>query len=170
MSKVRLNWKAYFDAFSEAHGGDPVLNEGRLLFRDGWTYACSSYAGPEWPPETKEDELRLRECYWRRRLNIVLGIRTNLAAQLDHLRNLQSTRKVKLKQVLIGIGEDGFRRVRRPERDGEDDVDFAELEDNLSWHNEFVAQCNAELAVIEEERRELLHGKPEVQAETVRQR
>lgn len=63
--KIDFNWRAYWEAFKERHGGNPVTHRGRALFQDGWTHALTSYRGPEWPPPEDPDKLReLQIAYW----------------------------------------------------------------------------------------------------------
>src|SRR5262245_41862310 len=67
-----VDWRAYFLAFMEVHGKNPVEVNGKLLFPDGWQYSRNNHAGPEYPPPADPDQHRgLRIVYWKKRREIV---------------------------------------------------------------------------------------------------
>lgn len=69
--RVRLDWKKYFQSFSEKHGGNPVMVDGRQVFEDGWQYGMR-YQGPEWkPPADNKKFIELMTKYWTIRRKIV---------------------------------------------------------------------------------------------------
>ena len=93
MAKLKLDWKAYFQEFCLAHGGDPLVymeNKetglgGYLLFPDGWMYSRSDYSGPEYPPTSPEDARLKFNHYWSRRRDILLQELKDRLAQLEDL-------------------------------------------------------------------------------------
>ncbi len=98
--KVRLDWRAYWKEFSREHGDYPVKFRGVLLFRDGWTYSSSGYAGPEWPPPADETALRkLVRGYWLLRKREVRKLWWEQQTEYDGLKRLQSTRSQPLQRV-----------------------------------------------------------------------
>ena len=103
---VRLDWRAYFLEFLEAHGNNPVEHQGRLLFADGWSYSSTDYAGPETPPPDNVIELAdLQRVYWTKRRELV---RRELA-RLRPLANLQRSRALPLKHRIGCFVEDAGR-------------------------------------------------------------
>ena len=77
----QLDWNAYFQKFSEAHGGNPLQYKGRLLFPDGWRYGMN-HRGPERAPEGIDEERELMIVYWKLRLASVTKERRELRVAL----------------------------------------------------------------------------------------
>lgn len=92
--QIRIDWKAYFKAFCEAHG-DPILYKGRLLFPDGYQYSATDYAGPEYPPE-ESLERAYRIVYYRERRKLLRERESALIRRLEALERLQSALSVPL--------------------------------------------------------------------------
>lgn len=109
MPQMRMDWKAYYLAFCEAHGGFPMQDRGRLLFPDGWTYSSTSYIGPEWgPPEDRQEFLELVQRYWRLRRVLVKNELSYRKQVLEGLQEMSHTRSVPLQSVItIKTGELG---------------------------------------------------------------
>lgn len=94
--QLRLDWKAYFDAFCEKHG-DPVEWGGRVLFPDGWTYSITSYQGPEYmPPEDPKALLRLQAEYWRVRYERIREVYHTVRELIERLKKAQAFRDGRL--------------------------------------------------------------------------
>ena len=106
--KITLDWPGYFRAFCTDHGGDPVVHEGRLLFRDGWRYSMSDHRGPEWPPPEDLTELkRLMTTYWHRKRVIVAHDVRQLEEAIKVLANAQRDRPTPLQRVVRYRDETG---------------------------------------------------------------
>lgn len=143
-ASVTLDWKAYFKAFEEEHGKNPVVFEGRLLFSDGWTYSASDHAGPEWPPPADEAELRrLQVAYWRKRKQIVSSELVRLRHDIDGLRHMQSVKSIPLRQVVRYFDSDAKKRVTERQQ-----LDLAGLESRLRWLEADAADCEAKLTEL----------------------
>ena len=141
--QFRLDWRAYFRAFSEAHGGDPVEHGGRLLFADGWQYSSTDHAGPEWPaPEDEQELRRLQTYYWNRRLWIVRTERNKLYEKLKGLEELQGTKSVALQTVARQPDEAGRSSVKRGP------LDLAGMQARLAWLKADVQWCESQLEGI----------------------
>jgi len=138
--QVELDWRAYFFAFQAEHGGDPVMYGNRLLFRDGWRYSATDYAGPEWaPPEDKRELLLLRTAYWLKRLSMVKTERELVSRELKALAEMQAVRSAKLQQVVRFADEDGCRRQSSVQ------VDFDPLLARFKWLEGDIADCEQQL-------------------------
>lgn len=142
---IKLNWRAYFQEFDQAHGGDPVVYGGRLLYPDGWRYALKDYAGPEWPPPEDEEELaRLQYAYWglhKQRLQQYLASRTRL---VEGLRRLQVNKDQPLQHIASYLGEDGRMQNRIQA------LDLDDLETELAWGQQVLNDCETELQKLRE--------------------
>lgn len=144
VTTVNLDWRAYFNRFSRAHGGDPVQYRNRLLFRDGWTYSATDYGGPEWAPPEDLDEKRLFiVAYWTRRRQIVLFERDQLAITLRELRHAQELKSVPLQQAIRyeALNVDGKPTMAT----AVGDIDFEALQGRLDWLTLDMDQCNQKL-------------------------
>jgi hypothetical protein len=137
---VHLDWRAYFRAFSEAHGGDPVYHGGRLLFADGWQYSSTDHAGPEWaPPESEEELRRLVRAYWKRRLQIVTAERKLLWERLKGLEQLQAAKSLPLQRTAREPdGEGRVKMVRGP-------LDLDGMRARLAWLADDIKWCQGKL-------------------------
>ena len=139
-SLVRLDWKAYWESFQSAHGGNPIPWRKRLLFADGWSYARKDHAGPEWPPPADPEELRqVQTFYWRARLAIVTRERDGLRNTLEQLKALQSARSVPLQQVLQHWDAEGKGVLERIP------VNLGALAERLGWLEGDVQYCEGQL-------------------------
>lgn len=138
---VRLDWHAYFECFSAAHGGDPVPYQGRLLFRDGWMYSANDLAGPEWAaPKGRRDLDELVTAYWRSRLAMVEQERDELVRLVGNLRAFQETKSAPLQEVLEYWDTDqGRRTIERA------DLDFEALEERVDWLEVDIKECARQL-------------------------
>ena len=144
-TQVELNWQAYFYAFNELHGGNPVEFEGRLLWQDGFTHGKNDYKGPEWPPPQDPRELlRLKAAYWTRRRKIVDDQRIQLKTEIEHLRLVQNRRSAPLQQTVFirneeaAAGEPLYRCENR-------DLDLVTMLERLKWLTEDVILCDENL-------------------------
>lgn len=105
---VELDWAAYWRAFQDLHGGDPVRVGGRLLFRDGWTYSAYDHAGPEWPPPREPGQLRaLQKEYWSAHRWRVNAEREDLVRRADALDGEARARSVGQLFVRVAVAGDG---------------------------------------------------------------
>lgn len=142
----KLDWKAYYRRFSEAHGGNPIVYKGRQLFRDGWTYSLNDYAGPEWPPPADPKELlTLQKVYyytlWNRAQNELMALRS----RYDAIKGLQETKSVPLQQsVEVRDNEAPVgKQVSKHTQDWVPDVFelvIAYLEQEVNTSNEHIQQ------------------------------
>jgi hypothetical protein len=142
-AKVKLDWRAYFRAFCDAHG-DPVKSGGRMLFADGWTYSASSHAGPEWPPPADPRIAgKLRQRYWRLRREMVRGEMLEVGGRLEWLRGMAAAKSAPLKQ----------RVYYRTENDAGElavvsevkNLDLSGLEERLKWLRKSLAEADEKL-------------------------
>lgn len=114
LHRVTLDWREYYRRFEQAHG-EPILFEGRLLFRDGWRYSCTSYGGEEIePPPIKADLLRLQRVYWTERRKFVQTEINLIEARMQRLKQEQNMRSMPL-VVKQRRFEDGKLRVEAAE-------------------------------------------------------
>lgn len=135
---MSLDWKAYFIEFCRVHG-EPVEHEGRLLFRDGWTYSRTDYQGPEWPPPADHAELDgLVRRYWQLRLSTVKTALENLLAKRKELTDLKAVKSLPLQQVTTD--PEGRRAYKR--------LDTAGLDTRIGWLAEDVAECETRLTEL----------------------
>lgn len=111
--QLRIDWRAYYREFCDAHGGIPVEHGGRQLFEDGWTYSLTDYRGPEWPPPADARELlALKIEYWNIRLKAVLAQRDRLAVLLRDVEQLMLRRSCPLQQRVTYVDEAGKRQTQ----------------------------------------------------------
>ena len=93
--KVEFDWEAYYYSFVEKHG-EPVEFRGKLLFRDGWTYA-PDYKGPEWAPPNDLKELRkVQTYYWETRIAILEELLKQVQRVSENLIQTQGNRSCQL--------------------------------------------------------------------------
>ena len=140
---IHLDWREYYKGFEKRHG-EPILWKGRLLFRDGWQYSSTDYAGPEWEPPT--DPVLLHEVqylYWQERLKLVSTECEQLEMQLKGLVNLQQAKSLPL-----------VRKVKRWDPDSNSmKVDREEVSPDifkgrLDWLHADIEECNEQLQII----------------------
>lgn len=149
MRPVTLDWREYWNAFKQAHGGDPVNWRGVLLFRDGWTHAAKDLEGPEWPPPEDPEELRLSKlAYWTIRLAILRDERDQLRQLMKELRQVQASRSAPLKQAVWSRDEEGKRIQVKGDlslRDMEE-LRLVPLEMDVEAAKKMIDQLNKEAA------------------------
>lgn len=167
--RIRVDWKAYWKAFSEFHGGNPVEWEGRLLFEDGWMYSATSYRGPEFPPPPTEkdgkpdpkgiaDLLVLKKIYWRRRKTIVQAALNQVADVIEQFEQDQRVRKVPLQVKRWEKSEDGAFGWATSELDLEPlRLRRTELETDLEHCNKRLEELNQNAEHARSERAHLSH-------------
>lgn len=106
--RPRLDWREYYIQFEQRHGGDPVLYDNTILFRDGWRYSATDHAGPEYPPPESKEELRhLQLVYWDTRRQELRLVHHQLAVRANGLRSLQTMKDGPLMQVTVGPDDEG---------------------------------------------------------------
>jgi hypothetical protein len=140
---IRLDWKAYWSAFCQLHGGNPVAFEGRWLFQDGWMYAKKDYQGPEWeaPKEKARLEYLIRS-YWRLRLETVLASKRDIEINLRNLKLTQKDRSAPLVQVVKYKSDDGKLLSRAGP------IDLRALEERVQWLEQDAQQCRDKLKEV----------------------
>jgi len=107
---IEPDWKAYFAEFERAHGGSPVLYAKTFLYRDGYRYSCTDYAGPEYrPPDNPVLVRKLCETYWRIRAKRVTAELNMTRSLLDNLREQQAQRSVPLQCKVIKLSDEGVK-------------------------------------------------------------
>lgn len=151
--KVKLSWRKYWEKFKEEHG-DPIEYNGYCLFEDGWRYALSDPAGPEYPPPENEKEcLSLRIKYYELRLKMVESEYRMLLSDIKNLELLQQRFSLPLQQ-----------RTHYSERiEGETKIrtEYFELdlqqikEGRLKWLEEDIEECKSNLEVLKDARKNL---------------
>lgn len=137
---IRLDWRGYWLAFLERHGGNPVPYKGVLLFADGWTYSATDYAGPEWgPPASLEERQALHEAYWSERLRVVKEEHFGLVKLRESLEQAQGTHSVPLMARRLHRDENGtVRWISAP-------LDTAALATRIAWLAQDIAECEEKL-------------------------
>lgn len=137
---VRLDWRAYFNRFCNDHGGFPVLVRGRLLFRDGWIYSSTDYAGPEWPPpEDAEELLDLKTEYWSLRREALLAIHRRIYSEVESLTAAQASKSSPLQHSFSYRDDDG--QVSR----GTADLDISAVRVKMDWVADDIKECDEHL-------------------------
>jgi len=107
-SNITLDWRAYFLDFMRVHGGDPVENEGLLLFQDGYRYSTSDYQGPEYrPPDEPHELYRLQVIYWAKRARMLRNEIARLIRVLENYHGMQQGLSARLHEQAIVRDEDG---------------------------------------------------------------
>ena len=135
----KLDWAAYFRKFCELHG-EPVAYRGRLLFRDGYTYSASDYAGPEWAPPSDPAELAaLQRAYWQLRLKMVEVELARTKAHVTAVFEAQAVRGAPLQVRVSYVDDDGKRREESA------DVDRQALVERMKWLTSDAIDCEREL-------------------------
>jgi hypothetical protein len=146
---IDVDWHGYFDGFCSAHGGNPILHGGRLLFSDGWTYSRTSYRGPEWPPpKDPVEKVRLILLYWRKRRIIVESQRIALADMVDGLKALQAAKSAPIMHRLtVRDDQTGKATTKLITFNPEDYVG------RLMWLEADVKDCDLRIAELAEDLR-----------------
>lgn len=145
----RVDWQAYFtNVFCPAHGTWYVVDGGRLIFPDGWTYAADDYAGPEWPPPANLEHLaEILRTYWKRRREIVLKERDKLRGVLESLRTAQEQRPLDLVERKFGLSESTGNWLYYGEVGP---IDWDARRERLKWLNDDLLLCDKELLALGE--------------------
>jgi hypothetical protein len=158
---VELDWIAYYREFDARHGGDPVQFRGRLLWRDGWTYASTDHAGPEWAPPQDPKELKAFQlAYWSKRKAALTQQLRSLEDDVANLKETQRVRPVPLQIVerTRAINELGFPVMKSTNKE----IDFDVLAAIIKDMRTDVAECNVEIRLLkgesDEQRREETHN------------
>lgn len=142
--EIELDWQGYFSSFVEAHG-EPVKFRGRLLFRDGWQYSATDYAGPEWRPPDDPKELAMMVAYY-------VGYRRKMLREelfdLQHFYNwlvqTQHQRDRPLLQLRVRTDENGSTKEESIP------IDLEMIKARLDWLKEDIARCDNEMVVARE--------------------
>lgn len=150
--RVKVHWKACFEAFCDLHGRDWVVLRkypdgigGCLLFPDGWRHAMTSYQGPKWPPpEIEAERLRLIRTYWALRRRIVLREYRDLKEQIDQLEILirMESAPIFVETVTTEVNDEG-KKIRRVVPAP---PDFPALNGRLQWLADDVKHCDEMIA------------------------
>ena len=144
---VRIDMNAYYETFKAAHGLPLEVQEGTLVFPDGWTY--SAVWGDHWekaPPKNKDDLRALLMGYWTMKRNMVRAERDRIWQEMENLKQLQSMRSLPL-QMLVPEYDDEGKRVGK-NRSGP--VDFEVLEFKHRCMNEDLAEAEDRLKELAE--------------------
>lgn len=140
---VQLDWRAYFEEFSEIHGRNPIVHGGRLLFPDGWMYSMNDYRGPEYPPPEEERTHRaLVRTYWLRRRAIISSELEDVNRLIEALEVEQDVRSAPLQQVVRYYDRDTrtYKTRRGPASEG-----LEGLKHRLEWLTADLAVCASHL-------------------------
>lgn len=142
-SHIKLDWRAYFLQFCRVHG-EPVNYRGRLLFRDGWMYSSSDYAGPEYsPPEDFKELDILCTSYWLIRQSELGKKLQKLTHQKQSLSTLQADHHLPLQQTVWVSEEEVTRRSVK-------DIDLSQLQAKIDWYTQDLEECTLRLKELEE--------------------
>lgn len=145
--RVKLNWRAYYREFEALHGGAPIKFEGRLLFRDGWRYSSTDYAGPEEPPPTEPWELkRLRLAYWRAHRSALVNQANEMRRQLNLLISLQENKSAPLQLSNTYVDMETNQRTTKPAP-----VDFPILREQLTFVEQDIAMCDTNIEELSDD-------------------
>ena len=146
--RIRIDWRAYFESFREAHGRFPLLYKGRLLFPDGWTYSSTDHRGPEWPPpEDDEGLLALVITYWRLRRDAVKKELIVARDRLATLEELLRTKHLPLIQSTSMVDQETGRT-----RTSSKPLDAEGARHRVLWLEDDLKECNLELGDEDETR------------------
>lgn len=140
---IRLDWRAYFIEFCNVHG-EPEFHDHRLIFRDGWSYSSTDYAGPEFPPPSTLNELDsvvLR--YWVLRRGRLDKLLQKLQHELKTLQDTQSHHSLPLQQSELVESESGRKREYRP-------LSTGGLETKIGWVQDDLRECEERLKELAE--------------------
>lgn len=142
---IRLNWRAYFKEFCTKHGGDPIVRDNRLLFKDGWMYSAYDFAGPEYrPPDDPRRLQQLQFTYWAKRSIIVERECRRLCKQRDAMLQFQSAKSVPLQQAVVIVSEEGKRDVLMQ------DLDLSMFEGRILWLEADHKECQKQINQLSE--------------------
>jgi len=142
--KVKLDWKAYYKEFRLEHGDYPVIFKGMILFRDGWMYSKTDYAGPEFPPPEDEADLKsLQLAYWNSRRQVVRLELIPLERTVDSLLQFQSAKSCRLQQKVIEFDDETQKDVTNTV-----ELDITIFEGRLDWLRKDLEDCERNIASL----------------------
>ncbi|MFA5056518.1 MAG: hypothetical protein WC485_00255 [Opitutaceae bacterium] len=142
--KIRLDWRAYFLRFCQAHG-EPVMHAGRLLFSDGWQYSATDYAGPEWPPAESPSELATRKhAYWSIRHENARQRLLYAERRLTGLQRWQDAKSLPLQQAFRQSDEAGMAHTVST------DIDLDTLTQQVELFRQELHDCESALTELSE--------------------
>lgn len=146
MKQVSLDWRTYFNEFCTIHGGSPVVYRGKFLFRDGFSYSQTDYAGPEYgaPTDPKELALVQRE-YWQRRREILVHEHTILKTQLREYEEAQRVRSAPLQWTMAYFDQETGKRVVKAAP-----VNFELIKEELQILADDIAHCDTQVQAIKD--------------------
>lgn len=145
VKQVTINWVAYYRAFEQLHGGNPIPHKGKLLFRDAWLYSSTDHSGPEWaPPDDPSDAKALRLVYWTERRKILGLSQQMLQQQLMGLRSLQAKRSAALQQTTSTWDDEQQKRVSSI-----GPIDYSELEREVGYFDNDLRECAEQLTLLQ---------------------
>lgn len=148
---VEIDWEGYYTDFCRAHGDYPVFYKGLLLFRDGWMYSMTDYAGPEYPPPQDELELtKLQLFYYKRRLQIVSDDLWRMEGVVQSIKQLQRHKNQPLKQVVVIKDEE-----TGTERYESKAIDLLFYEKRCQWLENDIVECRTHITKLEQTIRKL---------------
>lgn len=146
--RIRLDWRAYFRSFVEAHG-EPIRWGKRLIFPDGWMYHATDYKGPEWAPPENPDNLRaLQRKYWDLRLAMIQSQRQRLEGDLRALDEMQRARAIPLQERFLYVEETADGPVQRYETRP---LDLTAMTERLVWLSAQADLCVMNLGELVDE-------------------
>lgn len=145
--RITLDWRAYFISFCDRHG-EPVEWKGRLLFDDGWTYALTDYAGPEWGPPSDPGELdQTVTHYWIIKKGKLDRLLAKLIHDFDMLKKTISMHSLPLQQTVKVSEGVGTQQKTVP-------LNLDGLEARIEWVREDLYKCDERLQELERYYRE----------------
>ena len=145
--RVELDWKAYYNAFKEKHGGWPILYKGRQYFADGWSYSATSYSGPEWPPPDDPKELkRLQAVYWTVRKERAKADLDIANQRLAMLRDLQYQKDAKL-QMIVKTKDETTGKIESTPEDFNPEV----FDQVIDFYKDEIEQAEIQLKMLGDE-------------------
>jgi len=141
--KTRLSWRDYFYQFIEVHG-EPIISDGVLLFRDGWTYSLTSYNGPEWSPPTDRRKLkRLKEIYWTEMRSRYQRELQEVRYEILGIREWSQVKSLPIRQRVWVSNEDGGGRTVYS------NADTTILDHQVEDLRHLIAECEKQLEDLE---------------------
>lgn len=142
--RIKLDWKAYFQAFMEVHG-EPVVYQRKLLFSDGYRHALN-YRGPEIkPPEDAAKRIELKIKYWELRLKIVRPEAEELESEIIALKAVARERSVPLRYVVQELDQNTGKLVQVSK-----ELNIAAQEERLGWLLSDIKHAEMRIEVLKE--------------------
>lgn len=145
-NRVVLDWREYYYKFSAVHGGFPVIYNNLQLFRTGWRYSATDYAGPEWPaPTDAAGLLRLKRIYWRLHRQQIEREYRFYTEHRNMLKDWQQTKSAPLQQSFVDLNEEtGTVSYSSGE------VDWQRLDTIIDICKAQLIECDKEQTALEE--------------------